>query len=102
MSMVVKKIICQIDDELEGACEYAEDALLYKDQYPDLAKVYAELSKVELSHADKLHEQVADMIEEYQKKSGEPPAGMMAIYEYQHEKAINKVKEIQLLQSRYK
>ncbi|MBO7452238.1 MAG: hypothetical protein J6U54_18070 [Clostridiales bacterium] len=44
----------RIDDELEGAKEYIQDAISLKETHPAWAKVFAEMSDVELGHAKKL------------------------------------------------
>ena len=44
----------RIDEELEGAKNYAQDAISMKDTRPTWAKKFAEMSEAELGHANKL------------------------------------------------
>lgn len=46
----------RIDEELEGAKEYIQDAISLKETHPAWAKNFAEMSEVELGHAKKLLE----------------------------------------------
>lgn len=44
----------QIKEELDGAKEYIEKAICCKQDHPDWAKLYAEMSEAELNHAKSL------------------------------------------------
>ena len=48
-----------------------------------------------------LHSAVVKIIDNYRKMHGEPPAPMLAVYEYLHEKSIDEVKEVRFLQQMY-
>lgn len=99
---IIKKIMEQMEDELEGAGEYADMALKYKDDDKLLAELYHSMSLQELKHHDDLHGQVVRMIAEYRKDHGEPPAAMQAVYDWEHKKAISKAKEVKAAQAMYK
>ena len=47
------------------------------------------------------HDAVVALIEGYRKENGEPPAPMMAIYNYMHERHITKAAAIKSLQEMY-
>ena len=94
---IIEKVISMIDDELDGAEEYAECALKVKSEYPSLAKRFNELSQVEMQHFRILHAEVEKLIQEYRDQHGEPPASMLAVYKYEHEKAIKKAAEVKAM-----
>lgn len=92
----------RIDEELNDANYYVVTATEYKDTYPTLAKHMFNLSLQEMEHAKILHDCVVNLIAEHREKHGEPPASMMAVYEYLHKKQIEKTADIRMLQSLYK
>lgn len=98
---VIAKIVDLIEDELEGAEQYAELALKYKTAHPKLAEKLHELAGVEMTHAKVLHTEAARLIEEVRQRDGEPPAAMMSIYEYEHQKQIKQAAEIRALIEEY-
>ena len=99
---MIKKIIDQIYDELEGSEEYIECAMKEKAEHPTIANMYYEMSLMEMSHVDKLHSAVVTLINEAKAKGEEPPPTMMAIYEYEHEKIMEEATEIKVMQEMYK
>lgn len=99
---IIKEIMEQMADEIEGAGEYIDYALKYKDTDKVLAEMYYNMSMQELKHHDELHNQVVRMITDYRKEHGEPPAPMQAVYDWEHEKAIAKAKEVRTAQAMYK
>lgn len=91
---VIAKLIDMMHDELEGAEEYAMCALKYKSEHPKLAQRLNELAGVELQHLKILHSEVERLIEDYRSKEGEPPADMLAVYNYEHEKMIKEAAKV--------
>ena len=87
---------------LEGAEEYIECAMKYKEEHPSLANMYYEMSLTEMTHVDKLHNAVTMLINEVRARGETPPPEMMAIYEYEHEKSIKEATEIKVMQEMYK
>lgn len=49
-----------------------------------------------------LHDQVVRIIEEYKRIKGDPPPGMMAIYDYLHEQHIEHAGKTKAKQMLYK
>lgn len=99
---IIKCISEKIEDELQDAQEYIDLAMRWKNEEPDTADLFYELSVEEMGHMEKLHKEVSDLIEEYRKEHGEPPKEMMTLYEYLHEKHIATATRIRISQGIYK
>ena len=91
-----------IEEELDDSCEYIKKALEYKEEFPMVAKTFYELSLQEMNHMEMLHNDVKDLIEKHRREHGEPPAAMMAVYEYLHKKDIEKAAKIKVMQNQYR
>ena len=99
---IIKCISEKIEEELHDADAYIDLAMRWKAEEPDTADLFYELSLEEMGHMEKLHEEVAELIEEYRKQHGEPPKEMMVLYEYLHEKHIAEATHIKVKQGIYK
>lgn len=75
---------------------------MYKAEYPSLAQVFYNLSTQEDSHQAALHAEVAKLIEQHRRTKGEPPAAMLAVYDYLHKQAIEKLADARRYQDIYK
>ena len=85
-----------IDDEVNGAKEYACLANKLKTTNQDLAKTFYELSTVEMGHANILHRQVKkSMID------SKLPEDTMAMYELLHNKHIECAAQVTVMQEEY-
>ena len=88
------KIIKCLSENIEETLSMAEDdikaAIMYKENYPNAAKAFYSKSVTLMEQIKSLHDAVVSLIDTYKKEKGEPPAPMMAIYEYEHEKQIRK------------
>lgn len=98
---IIKVISSQIEDEIKGVKEYAQLALKYKEEHPELADTYHKLGEDEMGHVNKLHDAVAALIKEYRAKNGEPPANMLAVYEYLHGRHIEAAAEARSILDMY-
>ena len=99
---IIKCMSELIDEELHDADKYIDLAMRWKQDEPDTADLFYELSTEEMGHVDKLHEEVKELIEEYRKEHGEPPKEMMVLYDYLHEKHIGTAMEIKVKHGIYK
>lgn len=84
----IKMIAENISEELEDAEKYAKCAAKYMDSDRELMSMFADLSRQELSHADKLHAQAVRLIHDQKSKGVEAPQAMMIVWEWEHEKMI--------------
>ena len=99
---IIEKLSDKISEEIRDAKSYAQMALENKEQNPELSRTLYELSTEEMGHMSKLHGAVADIIEQYRKTTGEPPASMLAVYDYLHKQQIEKASKVKTLQAMYK
>lgn len=99
---IIKKLSKMIHEEIEDAEKYTMCALKYQESYPDVAQVLFTLGNEELGHMDRLHTAVTRLISEHRARHGEPPAAMLAVYDYLHEEQIEKVAHVRMLQSQYR
>lgn len=99
---IIKCLSEKIDEELHDASEYIDLAMKWKNDEPDTADLFYELSTEEMGHVDKLHEEVQELLAEYRKEHGEPPKEMMVLYDYLHDKHIGMATQIKVKQGIYK
>ena len=99
------KIIKCLSEDIEYTLDMAEEnikkAMMYKDEYPTAAKAFYTKSVMLMDSIKPQHDAVVGLIEGYKKEKGEPPEAMMAVYNYMHERHINKAAAIKALQDMY-
>lgn len=93
----IKEIVEDIRDELDGAKHYAEKAVKMRDTDMTAATTYAEMSRQELTHVDKLHNMAVKLINEQRASGVTPPASMQAVWDWEHEKMIDYVARVKAL-----
>lgn len=92
----------KIEEELCDAKSYGIMALEYKTEYPELSRTLFNLSTQEMDHMNLLHAEVTTIIKKWRDANGDPPADMLAVYDYLHKKQIEKALEVKTLQSMYR
>lgn len=99
---IIKTLEDLIEEEIHDVKKYAKLAVEFKEEHPALAQVFYNLSTQEDTHQAALHTEVVKIIEEHRRTHGEPPAAMMAVYEYVHKKHIDALAEARTYQEMYK
>ena len=100
--MKIIKCLCEdIESTLDAAEHDIKEALMYKEEYPIVAKSFYAKSVALMDTIKLQHDAVVALIDQVRKEKGEPPASMMAIYDYMHERQINKAAAIRALQDMY-
>lgn len=99
---LIQELEEKIEDEIHDIKEYAKMAIEVKEKHPSLAQTLYNISTQEANHQSMLHAEVVKLIEEHRKMHGEPPAAMMAVYDYLHKKHIEKMAEARRYQEAYR
>lgn len=94
------KAIEHMHEELEGAYDYAEMAILLKKEDHAFADKLIRASDDELRHAVMFHDRVAFLIEECKRKS-ENNSWLDDMWEHEHKKEIHMMEKIRMLHTEY-
>lgn len=99
---LIQKLSEQIEDEIADAKKYIKCAMEMKDEHPEISKIYYNLSVQELEHSSMLHDAVTDEIKRYREENGEPPEGMMVLYNYMHKREMKDYDKVKRMVDDYK
>ena len=98
---IIETLTDKIAEEIQDAKAYAHLALETRDAHPDLSRTLYELSTEEMDHMSRLHKAAEALIAQYRQDKGEPPADMLAVYNYMHKRQIDQAAEVKTLQAMY-
>ena len=99
---LIKELEELIEDEIHDVKKYAKMAAELKEKYPTLAQTLYSISTQEDAHQAAIHSEVVKIVDEFKKNGGEPPAAMMAVYEFLHNRHIENLAEARRYQDIYK
>ena len=98
---IIRCISEKIDEELHDAEKYIKCAFKVREEYPQLANTYYQLSLEEMKHVTMLHDSVVKIINDY-KRENEVPEAMQILYDYLHDRQIKWAAKIKAKQEQYK
>lgn len=98
---LIEKLSDMIEEEIGDAGKYARCALMYKDEKPDVARTFFDLSNQEMGHMQILHNLVVNLISEYKREHGDPPQYMQDRYEWLHERHVEDANEVRVIQAAF-
>lgn len=99
---IIKDLASYIDEEIGDAQKYVKKAIHLKEEMPQLAQVFYQLSVEEMDHMTRLHNEVTKLINKYKEDGEEIPEGMEMAYKLLHERAIDWAKEVKVMQVMYR
>lgn len=98
---IIAKLSEMIEDEVCGAEEYACYANKYKGVDNELAKMFYELSNVEMGHMAILHKQVTKLINAAKTSGKDVPESMLDMYNMLHKKHVEKAAMVKIMQEEF-
>ena len=99
---ILKDLIEKADDTLEEVEWYAEKAHHLRAEHKELADTYIKIAEMHIGIYNMLHERMVSLIAEYRKSGDNPPASMLEIWNYEHEKLVKEFSEAKFLVEEYK
>lgn len=96
---IIKEMCEYMEEEIHDAKKYIKKAIAVKSEHPALAEVFNRLSMEEMNHMSMLHTEAEKLIADYRREHGDPPVNMQAVYDYLHERMIDKAREVKEYQA---
>ena len=87
-----------IREELDDAEKYAREAVKHAED-PETASTYADLSRQELGHANRLHEMALRHIEKAKDAGLHPTEAEKAVWDGEHERMLDRAAHVKTLLS---
>ena len=98
---ILKDLIEKADDTLEEIEWYAEKAHHLRADHKELADTYIKIAEMHIGIYNMLHERMVALIAE-KRKTETPPASMLEIWNYEHEKLVKEFSEAKFMVEEYK
>lgn len=92
--IIIKDMVYEMEEELEKAKWYYEDALALKETHPEFARKYIEIAKQELNHLAIIHDMVVAYVNKLKSEGKEMTDYMKIEYEKAHIKLIDEKMEL--------
>ena len=99
---IIEKLSDMMEEEMCDAEKYIECAMKWKEDDMMLAKMFSDLSADELKHAMLLHENATRLINDYKQRGNTVPPEMQAVYDYLHDKHLEKFNNIKVRQALFR
>lgn len=93
----IKEITDDMLEELHDAKHRIKRAMEFKPLYPDIARRESEIAAQELTHSEKDHASVVELIEAYKKSKGDPPEYMLEFWKEKHEHYMKKYARVKCM-----
>lgn len=93
----IAEIVKNMKWELNKAEHYADLAIKYKDEDKSLSSTYKGIATTKLSHVDTFHTQATRTIADHKAAGKTAPAGMQAIWDWEHEQIMHQYAEVKAL-----
>lgn len=98
---IIKEITDDMLEEIHDAKHRIERAMEFKPLYPDIARRESEIAAQELTHAEKDHASVVELIENYKKTKDDPPEYMLEYWNEKHKRYIDKYARVKCMIEEY-
>lgn len=99
---IIKHIVEDIREEMEGAEHYAKMATKYKDEDRALADCYVKMAETEMGHVNNLHDHAVRLIKASKASGVETPVSMQAVWDWEHDKMIDTMARVKSLLNTYR
>lgn len=93
----IKEITDDMLEEIHDAKHRIKRAMEFKPLYPDIARRESKIAAQELTHAEKDHASVMELIEAYEKTKGDPPEYMLEFWREKHEHYMEKFAHVKCM-----
>ena len=98
---ILVELIEKANDTMDEVEWYAEKAHHLRAEHKALADTYIKIAESHIDIYKMLHGRMVELIEEEKRKGVAPPPGMLAIWNYEHEKLVKDFSEAKFLVEDY-